>query len=182
MNWTNLPLIAFQFLLFGGCIAFALSWIHKEELKLRVIAIVVGFVLIVLATVALAYQNSVDKNDQNMQQSVGIINDMEYRLVISKNIDVTGELNGTMFLFTGSINNIKQDDLRIEYVAPDGNSYLLNVPKDKIVYFQNEYVLPSGRFHFNSWDKNKTLQGNVDENLKEIKINLTPDEYQKLIQ
>lgn len=169
------------------CAAFcSLEFIKKPKLKHAIY--IVALCLFVLSIVGLVYQAPIYEAEcaanymQNMQQAVGITNDKECQMIISQSINATGELHGTMFLFAGSINGTVQDNLRMGYIAPNGVSYIISVPIKKVTFLQKENVLPSGSFHFINWQKDLTLQDNVNRYLGKIMINLTPDEFQKLIQ
>lgn len=172
------------FLIVVFSLATLFFWLEMRKVKLAIVT----FCLLVVCIVGLIYlapigQANQDANHmQNMQQAVGITNDKTSPIIISQSINVTGELHGTMFLFAGSINSEMQDNLRIGYVAPNGASYIINVPIEKVVFIQKENVLPSGSFHFTDWYEDLTLQGNINKNLGEISINLTPDEFLELIQ
>jgi hypothetical protein len=175
------------FLIFVTFIAAVLSTSSIQNRKLQIAVPIATFIIIALCIVGLVYEIPDNANDQvklmqRMEQSVGISNDEEYNVIISDSISTTSELHATMFLSVGSINATEQDSLRMGYVAPNGASHIIKVPIAKIVFTQKVNALPSGSFHFTNWYEGETFQSNVDKNLKEINITLTPDEFQKLIQ
>jgi len=169
-------------------VAVFLSFVLIAKLKLRIVFAIVFSCLCALCIVGLVvYSIPIDNVNnqaeikQTIEQTVGISNDEEMSLIISDSISTTGVLEGTMFLFSGSIKVTEEDSLRMGYVAPNGDSYIFKVPISKIVFTQKVDAIPSGSFHFTNWNKTLTLQGNVDEYLKGINITLTPDEFKKLI-
>lgn len=159
-----------------GFALLVLCTMSTEETKLRRVISAVALCLLGFSIVSFALFGSLQRN-QDME-SFGITNYKECPIIILSSINITSEVHGTMNLFAGSIDGV---NIRMEYVAPNGASYVISVPITKIKFLPKENATPSGSFHFTNWQKNLTLQDNVDEYLDKITINLAPDEFQKLI-
>ncbi|MDB5180053.1 MAG: hypothetical protein JWN12_685 [Candidatus Saccharibacteria bacterium] len=130
-------------------------------------------------------------NMRDMTRQVGIVNDRESPLVIANSINSEPSVNGAIILFAGSITSQTQDTIRIGYKAPNGDSYILSVPVKRVIFHQEVGVKPAGKFHFDDWNSGYTLQDNIDMQFGDhlgdpldtrITVNLTPEQFQKLVQ
>lgn len=124
---------------------------------------------------------------EQMTVQTGIVNGQRYDLVLASSLNVDLELQGTVFLFGGSITGETQEKLRMGYVAPNGNSYIISVPIDKVIFHQTNGATHGAKFLFKSWSPDLTLQENIDHGglggarLTSITIDISPEEFQQLI-
>lgn len=165
---------------------------RKQERWLAV-GVIAAILLIIggmalLATMSVTWQKeALAANLRTMEQQVGIVNGQEYSLVIADNVSVANELRGTVFLFMGSISAQPQEELRLGYTAPNGDSYIISVPIEKIVFHQKEGPGHGAVFQFNDWDPQLNLQQNIDgfsygyPYFERITVILTPEEFTQLI-
>lgn len=130
------------------------------------------------------YRQTVEQDLLYMKQQVGIVNGEQYPMVIADSLSSTTTTEGFTVLFAGSLSSSQSDTLRMGYTAPNGDSYIIKVPVSQIKFHQQSSGVSSSIFQFTQWDKRNTLQDNIDslQSFKSITVNLSPDEYKKLIQ
>lgn len=165
------------------------GWIVPEWLIATGVAIVIfgGLVALFMMATFVWIPQQRAHNVRAMSTQVGIVNDHELPLVIANSMSSSESVNGALVLFVGSITSQTQDTIRIGYKAPNGDSYILSVPVKYVVFHQEVGVTPGGTFHFNDWDVNMTVQDNIDAQFgyasdSRITVNLTPQQFQKLVQ
>ena len=170
--------------------------VSRRALVTTVIVVIVALVATVITLAATVWLPQAGAQQQqeyasNMKQQVGIVNGQAFPLVLANSVHDTSSVNGAVILFVGSITSETQSNLRIGYKAPNGDSYILSVPVQYIVFHQEVGGTPSGKFYFQYWTKGDTLQGNIDrwfgtDNMggpgtSKIVINLTPEQFQQLV-
>lgn len=122
-----------------------------------------------------------DHNFAAMQEQVGIVNGESYDMIMADSLQSSMNIKATVFFFSGSITGTSQDKLRMGYTAPDGVSYIINVPVANIKFHPEVNASPEATFVFAGWRESKNFQENIDWGLDTIDVYLTPDQYQQLV-
>ncbi|MEI7539740.1 MAG: hypothetical protein WCJ36_03180 [Candidatus Saccharibacteria bacterium] len=165
------------------------SWRNSEWFDFLRFAIITCIVIAIIGFAGAKFHDYTTKVDENartgristMEYTIGIVNDRDVSMIVANSINTKGEIEGKMIFFAGSISGKEQDKIRMGYVSPKGNSYIINVPVEKIIFHQQYDIKSSGSFRFNDYIQ-KNLQYNIDNNLISITVNLTPEEFKQLIQ
>ncbi len=109
----------------------------------------------------------------------------EMQLIIGDNIKEVTEINGHfggIFLFCGSISSDTQEFLRIGITDKESVSRIVKVPIESIEFLQNGKN-PSATIKIDKryYEPGANLQDNLNNCLKIIRINISPENFQKLI-
>lgn len=171
----------------------------SEHPTLSYVAIVLLCSLIIISTVFYVINKSEEQNKQqkklltNYLESTGLIGNNE---VIIGNSCESFSFNGSVFLFSGSINGGTEQVLKIGFTDKNGVSSILFIPIRKIKFYIREDQSPLAKFVIDTniivevsniytpavyiW-KERMLQDNIDDCLTELQLTITPTQYQTLL-
>ena len=124
------------------------------------------------------------------QQNFGIQPGKDYSVLMGE-VQSGNSVQGSVFLFFGSMSSTTQSALRIGYTNLSGDSYLLDIPVPRIVFHsQNPKAVPTATFSFDtrggmsggSNDYSQSdLQDLINGGLSQLIVTVTPAQWNQLV-